>query len=120
MWLFITHNLKLKVMYKYNTQNSRLFLLGKMKCSKCKKILTLDSFTKNKATANGLSGECKICKYIRFGLCRQKYRKSLSNQYIEKTLRKRGLPKALQTPELIETQRELLTLKRKLWKREVS
>jgi hypothetical protein len=31
-------------------------------CSKCKEELSLDMFSKNRTTKDGLSGWCKLCK----------------------------------------------------------
>lgn len=53
-------------------------------CSKCKQLLSLDCFYKNKSRSDGLQKWCKSCCLIRDKLRKRPYVREIQNRYLEK------------------------------------
>ena len=92
------------------------------KCPKCNELKPLTEFHKNKNKASGYNSCCKGCSKKRIRVKNHEYNKLkakiekeiLSNHYIITNLKNKGFDKNTITPDLIQMQRLLITLKRNI------
>lgn len=92
---------------------------GMKECSSCREVKGVELFSKNCSRKDGLSNQCKRCrkktqkKYKQSDKGKEAIKKHLqSDSYIIKQLKEKGITEQQITPKIIESQRQVISLKR--------